>query len=178
MILLQVCLDPLMDVYQLIPRNEFDVILDSSKVQQVIATPGAGLIQEGDQVTLSTRTEDATIYYTTDGSEPTTSSTVYSEPIEITENTTVKAIAVKDGLTTSEVSVFKYVIQKENVRIHDIQGEGHYSVYDGLNVTNIEGIVTYVDGSDFYLQDLQPDENEKTSEGILVYKKSHGRSSW
>ena len=162
------------DVYQLMPRNEFDVILDASKVQQVIATPGAGLIQEGDQVTLSTRTADATIYYTTDGSEPSTSSMVYNEPIEITENTTVKAIAVKDGLTTSEVSVFKYVIQKENVRIHDIQGEGHYSVYDGLNVTNIEGIVTYVDGSEFYLQDLKPDENEKTSEGILVYKKSHG----
>ncbi len=161
-------------VYQLIPRDAGDVILDASKVQKVVATPGAGLIQEGDKVTLSTRTVGATIHYTTDGSEPSTNSPVYNAPIEITKSTTVKAFAVKDGLKNSDSVVFNYVIQKENVRIHDIQGEGHYSIYDGLNVTGIEGIVTYVDGNDFYIQDLQPDDNEKTSEGLLVYKKSHG----
>ncbi|RKJ09813.1 endonuclease, partial [Butyricicoccus sp. 1XD8-22] len=60
------------------------------------------------------------------------------------------------------------------LRIHDIQGEGHYSPYKDTTVSDIEGIVTYVDGNEFYMQDLQPDENDKTSEGILVYKSSHG----
>ena len=72
------------------------------------------------------------------------------------------------------MSQFSYSIAIENLRIHDIQGEGHYSPYNGKNVGNVEGIVTYVNGSEFYIQDLQPDTNDKTSEGLLVYKKSHG----
>jgi predicted extracellular nuclease len=161
--------------HQLIPRSTADIIADSTKVQPVTAAPGAGLVESGEQVSLATLTEGATIYFTTDGTEPTASSQVYSTPIEITENTTIKALAVKEGLTNSKVAAFNYIIEKEEVRIHDIQGAGHYSVYDGLNVSNVEGIVTkVVDKNNFYLQDLQPDENPKTSEGILVYKKDHG----
>ncbi len=163
------------NVYQLIPRNAGDVIQDSTKVQPITASPGPGLVMEGDQVSLSTGTDGAAIYYTTDKTEPTTSSNVYSEPIEITKNTTIKAIAVKEGLKNSDVAVFDYIIQKTDVRIHDIQGEGHYSPYDGQNVNNVEGIVTkVVNSNNFYMQDQQPDDNENTSEGILVYKRSHG----
>lgn len=43
----------------------------------------------------------ATIHYTTDGSTPTTSSPVYSEAIHLTANATIKAIAVKDGLSSA-----------------------------------------------------------------------------
>jgi predicted extracellular nuclease len=165
------------DVHQLIPRHNGDVIVDASKVQAVTSSPSPGLIQVGDKISLSTWTKGATIYYTTDKTVPTTSSNVYSEPIEITGNTTIKAIAVKEGLTTSEVAVLDFIIQKEDVRIHDIQGEGHYSLYDGKNVNNVEGIVTkVVNSSNFYIQDNQPDDNENTSEGILVYKRSHGLS--
>jgi uncharacterized protein len=145
-----------------------------TKVQNVAATPNEGTVSQGTKVELTTSTEGATIYYTLDGSEPTASSEVYSAPIDITIDTTIKAIAVKTGLTNSNVSQFSYSIAIENLRIHDIQGEGHFSPYNGKNVGNVEGIVTYVDGSEFYIQDLQPDANEKTSEGLLVYKKSHG----
>ncbi len=162
------------DVYQMIPRSPEDIVEDSSMASPVVATPGQGLIKEGSTVTLTTRTADATIHYTTDGSEPTIESPIYTEPIMITEDTTLKAIAVKEGLTASKVATFGYIIQLESIRIHDIQGEGHYSKYNGLNVTDVEGIVTHVNGNEFYLQDLQPDDNSKTSEGILVYKGSHG----
>lgn len=47
----------------------------------------------------------AEIRYTTDGSTPTaTSGTVYSGPVTLTETTTVKAVAVKDGVTSSVTS--------------------------------------------------------------------------
>lgn len=46
----------------------------------------------------------ATIYYTTNGSTPSNTSSEYSAPLNINATTTVKAIAVKDGLTTGVVS--------------------------------------------------------------------------
>ncbi|UQD53527.1 endonuclease [Bacillus methanolicus] len=154
---------------------EFVEDTNPTKVQPVTASPAPGAVAAGTKVTLSTATEGATIYYTTDNTEPTTSSLVYNGPIPITENTTIKAIAVKDGLQNSDVASFQYIVQDGGIRIHDIQGAGHTSPLDGKNVTDVEGIVTYVvDANNFYMQDLQSDHDDKTSEGILVYKKSHG----
>ena len=50
----------------------------------------------------------STVYYTTDGSNPTTASTQYTGTITLTETTTVKAIAVKNG-ETSDVAVKAFV---------------------------------------------------------------------
>jgi hypothetical protein len=51
---------------------------------------------ESTQVTMS-GPEGASIYYTTDGSVPTGESTVYSEAFSVTDTTTVKAVAIKNG---------------------------------------------------------------------------------
>ena len=51
-------------------------------------------------------TEGATIRYTTNGTDPTESSSVYTEPITITDSSTVKAKAYKEGWTSSEVGIY------------------------------------------------------------------------
>lgn len=66
-------------------------------------SPAAGSYSSNQSVTLSCATSGAVIYYTTDGSNPTTSSTVYSGEITLTEGTTtIKAVAVKDGNSSAQ----------------------------------------------------------------------------
>lgn len=97
-------------------------------VKAPTANPTAGTYSKNQSVTLTSDTEGATIYYTTDGSEPTlTGSTpsgttkAYTEPIEVTGTegqsvqTTIKAIAVKDRMQNSSVSTFSYTIAIEHV---------------------------------------------------------------
>ncbi|MEH7156087.1 chitobiase/beta-hexosaminidase C-terminal domain-containing protein [Neobacillus drentensis] len=164
-------------VYQLIPRNEGDILLDSSIVQAVVATPGAGLVTSGTTVTLATGTAGATIYYTLDGSEPTTASPVFTQPIVISKATTVKAVAVKAGFKNSAVATFDYAIQSGAIHTFDIQGKTHTSLFNGKTVTDVEGVVTYIDGtSRFFIQDLVGDGDNSTSDGILVFKSAHGVS--
>lgn len=78
-----------------------------------VFTPAPGLFNIDVDVTISTSTDGATIYYTTDGSDPKTSSTrqEYTSEIIVSETTTFKAYAVKDG-DESEVVEATYTINK------------------------------------------------------------------
>ena len=73
-------------------------------------TPAGGVYTSAQDVTITTTTDGATIYYTTDGTEPTTSSSVYSSAISVSQTTTIKAIAVKAGLDNSTVATATYTI--------------------------------------------------------------------
>lgn len=79
-------------------------------VSAVTATPKAGAYARAQSVTLSTATEGTKIYYTTDGTEPTAESTLYTGPISVAEDMTIQAIAVKEGLDNSPVATFVYDI--------------------------------------------------------------------
>ena len=67
------------------------------------AISGDETFLESTTVTITANQEGATVYYTTDGTTPTDKSTKYTEPITLTETTTVKAIAYLNG-TASEVA--------------------------------------------------------------------------
>ena len=73
-------------------------------------SPAAGSYGPAQTVTISSSTSGATIYYTTNGTTPTTSSTVYSSPITVSANETVEALAVKSGYNNSTVGSAAYVI--------------------------------------------------------------------
>jgi hypothetical protein len=74
------------------------------------ASPPAGSLASSTSITLACATEGATIKYTTDGTDPTdtASTSTYANPIRITRDTAIKAIAIKAGWTNSEVLTAVY----------------------------------------------------------------------
>ena len=116
------------------------------------ANPTAGTYTENQSVTLTSSTEGATIYYTTDGSEPTITGGVpagttaqYTAPIAVTGTqgqsitTTIKAIAVKDRMQNSSVETFTYTIQipvpKYEVTVTNGSGSGNYAQGSTVTIT-------------------------------------------
>jgi O-glycosyl hydrolase len=80
-------------------------------------TPAAGSYASAQSVTISDTTTGATIYYTLDGSTPTTSSTQYTAAINVGSTETIKAIATASGYTTSAVGTAVYTITATNVAV-------------------------------------------------------------
>ena len=84
-------------------------------VKETVATPefsvASGAVNSGTEVTITCATEGAKIYYTTDGSDPTASSTEYTTAIGVTAAVTLKAIAVKSGMNNSSVASVSYTIK-------------------------------------------------------------------
>jgi hypothetical protein len=82
--------------------------------QATLATPtfsiAAGTYSTTQTVAISDTATNATICYTTDGSSPTTASTIYTGPISVTSSETLKAVAFKSGYTQSEVATVAYTI--------------------------------------------------------------------
>lgn len=75
-----------------------------------VATPGAGAVDAGTQVTLTCTDGTAMIFYTLDGTTPTMESERYVEPITITAACTLKAIAVAEGKDKSATLSAAYTI--------------------------------------------------------------------
>jgi hypothetical protein len=88
------------------------IVISSSPppVATPTASPTAGTYTSTQSVVLSDATTGAAIHYTTDGSTPTASSTLYSGPISVAATTTIKAIGTKSGSTNSAVATFAYTI--------------------------------------------------------------------
>jgi len=84
--------------------------INLTPVATPIASPGTGTYTSVQNVSLSCATSGASIHYTTDGSNPTSSSTLYSGSITIGATTTLKAIAVNAGMTNSNVLTAVYTI--------------------------------------------------------------------
>ena len=104
---------------QLYPRTNQDLDVPSSIITPEVAapvfSPAAGTYTDSVTFSLACATEDAEIHYSTDGTEPTEASTLYSTPITLTATTTVKAKAFKADWTPSATVTAVYTITNEPV---------------------------------------------------------------
>ncbi len=116
----------------------------------VVATPTFS-VEEGTYLTPQTvsiacATEGATIHYTTDGTDPTENSMVYSEPIEVTATMTLKAMATAENHSNSGIASATYTIY-EPANISDIRN------LPNNTYACMEGTVILIDGRNVYVQD-------------------------
>ncbi len=105
----------------------------------VTAVPGGDTYTEPVSVTLSAD-ESATIYYTTDGSTPTTSSETYQDPLAVSGDTTLRFFAVDDAGNESAVTTEQYAFEIP------VTVSGQILFDDG--VTPVEGATVTVSLSD------------------------------
>ena len=93
-------------------------IFSASAITPPLFIVASNFIQDSLPVELATSFENASIFYTTDNSEPDTTSTVYSEPFLLKETTTIKAISHKEGWGKSDVVTTYF--KKSTINYEDV----------------------------------------------------------
>ena len=133
--------------------SEIDLLTTApEKWASPTATPAGGTVPAGTKVVLTNEFGDTDkIYYTTDNSDPTLESPIYNwiarrwwnnrkdvldeinKPIEITEDTTIKAITIGFGREDSDIAVFEYMVETAAVTGVSII-EGDQILNEGITV--------------------------------------------
>ena len=121
--------------------------------ENYVAAPtikGNATFLESNEVTV-TAGEDAAIYYTLDGTEPTAASTLYEGAITLTETATVKAIAVEGALSSEVVEATFTKVVPEELTFAEMSA----LTADKKQVkVSLDGVVVaYVDGSTVHLRE-------------------------
>ncbi|MBN2704001.1 MAG: chitobiase/beta-hexosaminidase C-terminal domain-containing protein, partial [Pontiellaceae bacterium] len=121
------------------PGAENETVVYDGFLETPVAYPERGFYDEPIQVTLSNVTAGATIRYTTDGSEPTASSTVYTGPITIFGTTPLRTKAFMDGWKTSFSRTDTYIF------LDDVIAKERSTTYINSNpvITGMDPYVLY-----------------------------------
>jgi predicted outer membrane repeat protein len=98
--------------YSAAPQVTEGVKASPATVPTPLFTASTGTFTTTNTITISDSLAGTTIYYTMNGTTPSTSSTKYTGPITISSNATIKAIAYKSGYTQSAVATATYTITK------------------------------------------------------------------
>ena len=137
-----------------------------NSVAQPEFLPNGGTFTGQVTVTMSTSTEGASIYYTTTGAEASENSKLYEAPITLTETTTLKAIAVKDGVKSYQTTA-TFTIKSEG---------GGEAVAEGTLLLNNSLFGTFFEGS---LSAGEQGDFSGTQDGItVVYSKAEGSNQY
>lgn len=114
---------------------------------------------DGTNVSIETTTSGAAIYYTVDGTDPSSSSTQYTAPFAITETTTVKAIAIAQDFENSEIASMKCFISDDN---------GKWVLIRNISEV-VEGDYVITWNNEYYLPSNTPaSSNPGVGSGILA----------
>ena len=137
---------------------------DGTEPPVTVATPvitGETPFDENTEVTITCATEGASIYYTLDGADPTSASTPYAGAFELTETTTVKAIAYDATGAASSVATKEFV-KEEPVVLTNVATVAEFNALPDNTVFTFTGslVATGQTGKYLYAED---------SDGILIY---------
>ena len=143
---------------------DVEVTYETNQVLAPTFSPKAGYYVDQQSVTISCATDGASIYYTTNGNDPTTSSTNYTAPINVSATTTIKAIAVK-GNEKSPVASATYTFL--NVACESLTELSAMTETDRYLVDPLDAWVTYVNGKYAYIEDI-------SGGAIVLEKEGHG----
>ena len=133
--------------------------------------PASCLFYPSTNVTITCATEGATIRYTLDGTDPTESSPVYSDPIFIDDDTVVKARAWKNGMNPS-------VVVAETYTYDSAQGapKGDYFA-NPIVISGESGSRVIDDNSAYTVEDDEPWHTWRPSGGGYTYSYQY-RTAW
>lgn len=140
----------------------------TEKVATPTFSPAAGTYTEVQNVEINCTTDGATIYYTTDGDDPTTSSAVYSTAIEVAQNMTIKAMAVKEDMENSAVASATYTINlpitvSTLAAANALKDKTEFTFTENNVVVTFKGNYTSSNGNSHTLIGLRDkSENDKT----------------
>ncbi|MGA8940099.1 MAG: carbohydrate-binding protein [Acidobacteriaceae bacterium] len=158
-------------------------------------SPTPGLFTTGQSVTLSDATTGATIYFTTDGTTPTTASSAYAAAIPFTADMTIKAIAVASGYTTSAVAQGIYqvavptvsVVQSTNDQTQlmaaqpaaqftdTTAGTNNITVDETQQYQTVEGFgAAFTDSAAYLLEQVEPPSSQASTLSDLFTRTGNG----
>jgi glucosylceramidase len=168
-------------------------------VLQTVATPTftpvAGTFAVGQSVTIADATAGATIYYTTDGTTPTTASNQYAMPIPFAADTTVEAIATASGYTTSAAAQGMFRVAGPTVSVvlstHDrtqlmaaqaatlftdtTAGTNNIVVDEGQAYQTVEGFgAAFTDSAAYLLEQVEASASQSSTLSDLFTRTGNG----
>lgn len=119
---------------------------DITVVAQPVFLPEGGTYTDSVEVFITTETEGAVIYYTTNNSDASEQSKQYDGPVKLKQTATLKAIAVKDGVRSYQ-SIATYTIQKSSGGGQTTE-EGTIALNNSLFGTSYSGSIAKSDNAD------------------------------
>ena len=171
--------------YDIVLKAYYDDYLDVSKedsihvtiskketTNPVYVTHNPTFIKAGTSVELKSRTSNAFIYYTTDGSEPDTNSNLYTKPIIINEDTLIKTYAVTNNRYDSVVNTYDFKVRDKNLVFY-LSPSNQYLNYGNSDA----GYTTEMEIMNKIADVVQQNLTEK---GVIVYRNvpSAGINAW
>ncbi len=158
-------------------------------------SPSPGIFATGESVTVADSTAGATIYYTTDGTMPTTASSTYTAAIPFTADMTIKAIAAAGGYTTSSIAQGVYQVAGPAVSVvvstndqtqlmapqaptqftDTIAGTNNIIVDEGQQYQTIEGFgAAFTDSAAYLLEQVESPATQPSTLSDLFTRTGNG----
>ena len=118
--------------------NVYGLLNGQDTAAAPVISPNGGTFSTSQSVTLSSTTASSSIYYTLDGSTPTSTSTLYTSPFTVSTNTTVKAIASAPNYLQSAVSTAEFTFSNQTPTVTFTPQPGTYSTAQSVTLSDTD----------------------------------------